>query len=591
MNYVLLESLRPAERDLMNLRIASPDTVLQSTSLSEVVPVLKELEKAVSNGYTAAGFLSYEAGRAFLPNMPELKRSKFPLIWFALTKTPDRMPAGKLPDEMNSTNSASVRDLGLSETPQSYEQSIHKIKHYIETGYTYQVNYTMRYRGILEGSARALYQNLRSQQRVNYAAFIETDEWAILSLSPELFFRREGRNVMMKPMKGTAPRGKTREEEQLLARALQENEKERSENLMIVDLLRNDLGKVCETGTIRVELPMEVERYETLLQMTSTITGRLNEEVSITDLLRATFPSGSITGAPKLSTMRIIDELEQARRNIYTGSIGFIAPEASVFNVAIRTTFVDLKTSAIEMGVGSGILYEADPLREYRECELKGKFLTEPYQSFRLLETILWNPKEGYLLLPLHLDRLMNSADYFLFTANRQSIESALRAKESELFKQADSQRVRLLVDDAGQVEIDAGPLEAFNEIPVKVRLSEQKTNSGDRFLFHKTTARSLYDSELQRAHNEGYFDVLFRNERDEITEGAITNVFIKKGGIFYTPPLSSGVLAGTYRKHLIDTKPFPIQERVLYVDDLERADEIYLTNAIRGMIRAILLR
>lgn len=589
MNYVLLESLRPADKDLMNLRIASPDTVLQTTSPSEVVSVLKEVERAVSGGYTAAGFLSYEAGLAFVPNMAERKRSDFPLIWFALTKTPDRLPAGKLPNEMETTNSARVRDLVLSETPESYENSIHKIKHYIETGYTYQVNYTMRYRGLLEGSARGLYRNLRSQQRVNYAAFIETDEWAVLSLSPELFFRTEGRNVMMKPMKGTAPRGKTREEEQLLARALQENEKERSENLMIVDLLRNDLGKVCETGSIRVELPMEVERYETLLQMTSTITGRLNEEGSITDLLRATFPSGSITGAPKLSTMRIIEELEPSRRNIYTGSIGFIAPGVSVFNVAIRTAFVDLKTSAIEMGVGSGILYEAVPLREYRECELKGKFLTEPSQSFQLLETILWNPKEGYPLLPLHMDRLMNSADYFLFSADRQSIESALRAKESELLKQKDSKRIRLLVDDAGHVEVEIGSLEEIHETPLKVRLSVQRTDSGDRFLYHKTTARSLYDSEWQRARNEGYFDVLFQNERDEITEGAITNVFIKKDGVYYTPPLSSGVLAGTYRKHLMETRPFPIQERVLYVEDLERADEIYLTNALRGMIRVIL--
>jgi para-aminobenzoate synthetase/4-amino-4-deoxychorismate lyase len=264
----------------------------------------------------------------------------------------------------------------------------------------------------------------------------------------------------MTPMKGTAPRGRTLEEDQVNADTLRNSEKERSENLMIVDLLRNDLGKVCETGSIQVEQAMEVEKYETLLQMTSSLKGRLKTDVTMTDLFRATFPSGSITGAPKVRTMQIIHELEHAPRKIYTGCIGFVSSDVSVFNVAIRTAYIDLKKHQIEMGVGSGILFEADPSREFEECALKGKFLTEPPSNFQLLETILWQHGEGYRHLNLHMDRLMKSAGYFLFRADRKSIEDALKEKEMDFPKTQKSQRVRLLLEESGEVRIEASPLE-----------------------------------------------------------------------------------------------------------------------------------
>ena len=308
MPYILLESLRPAGKDQLSLRITAPKKILQSKQLIEVPSLLAEVEQEVMRGNTAIGFLCYEAGFAFLPNMPSITPFDFPLIWFAIVKDVDRLPAGTLPPEMQTTDAGTVTDLTLSESFESYQKSIAQIKDYIEAGDTYQVNFTMRYNGGFHGSPRCLYSQLRSQQRVNYAAYIETEEWAILSLSPELFFRKEGRNVMMKPMKGTAPRGRTLEEDQVNADTLRNSEKERSENLMIVDLLRNDLGKVCETGSIQVEQAMEIEKYETLLQMTSSLKGRLKTDVTMTDLFRATFPSGSITGAPKVRTMQIIHE-------------------------------------------------------------------------------------------------------------------------------------------------------------------------------------------------------------------------------------------------------------------------------------------
>ena len=242
------------------------------------------------------------------------------------------------------------------------------------------------------------------------------------------------------------------------------------------------------------------------------------------------------------------------------------------------------------MGVGSGILFEADPSREFEECALKGKFLTEPPSNFQLLETILWQHGEGYRHLNLHMDRLMKSAGYFLFRADRKSIEDALKEKEMDFPKTQKSQRVRLLLEESGEVRIEASPLEPLESSVVRVCFSNRQTNSNDRYLFHKTTNRHLYDSELRNARANGFFDVIFKNERNEITEGAISNIFVVKEGAYHTPPLSCGVLDGTFRRHLLDAKLFPIQERVLYEEDLKSADSIYLSNALRGLLQVTLV-
>ncbi|HEY7162433.1 MAG TPA: bifunctional anthranilate synthase component I family protein/class IV aminotransferase, partial [Acidobacteriota bacterium] len=422
--------------------------------------------------------------------------------------------------------------------------------------------------------------------RVNYAALIETQEWAILSFSPELFFRKNGKDILMRPMKGTASRGRTLEEDVENSFQLRNSEKEKSENLMIVDLLRNDLGKICEAGTVQVPASMDVEQYETLLQMTSTVSGTLNPNVKTSDVLRATFPSGSVTGAPKIRTMQIIDELEKRGRGIYTGCIGWWSAEQSVFNVAIRTLFLDRISGELEMGVGSGILYEADIEREYRECELKAKFLTEAGSKFKLIETIRWEQPHGYEHLNLHFDRLQRSAQYFLFEFNRDEVEHNLRIEEQKMkFHNA---RVRLLLDESGRVEIECREIET-PQTPVRILISKTRTSSADRFLYHKTTNRTLYDEELHAARIKGYFDVIFLNERDEITEGAISNIFIEKDGKLYTPPLNCGLLPGTYRRYVLESAEWDAHEKVLSIEDLRNADRIFVTNAIQGMLEAFM--
>jgi para-aminobenzoate synthetase/4-amino-4-deoxychorismate lyase len=579
MTLVLLESLRPNPQESQTFFIDQPEKIIQCESAGEVDELLNQVEVWVQNGYTAFGFLAYEAGYAFLPNLPEPPRLSLPFAWFALSKDfQKQLPPNFIPE----AKQPSIQGLQLNQDLKSYAEALTRIKNHIWRGDTYQVNYTLRYKGQYDGSPRDLYSWLRQQQRVNYAALIETPEWAVLSFSPELFFRKNVKEILMRPMKGTAARGRNLEEDIENAIQLRSSEKEKSENLMIVDLLRNDLGKICESGTVQVSASMDVEQYETLLQMTSTISGVLNSNITTADVLRATFPSGSITGAPKIRTMQIIDELEKRARGIYTGAIGWWSAEQSVFNVAIRTLFLDSKSQDLEMGVGSGILYEADIEREYRECELKAKFLTEARSKFKLIETIRW--EHGYCNLNLHLDRLERSAQYFLFEFNRDGLEKALQAEAPELGRA----RVRLLIDEWGNKEIECHKIE-IPKSPVRIVISKYRTNSNDRFLYHKTTNRNLYNEELHTARTQGYFDVIFRNEREEITEGAISNIFIEKDGKLYTPPLNCGVLPGTYRRYVLESAEWDAQEKILTLQDLRNADRIYVTNAIQGMLEVVL--
>lgn len=578
---LLFESLRPDGEEQRSFRIENPEEIYECRTLNEIEPLLRTVEKRAREGCFAAGFLAYEAGFAFLPDMPQPPALSLPLAWFAVTATPEFLTGGSFE---SIEEAPQVNDLRINKTPEEYTRAIGLIKESIERGDTYQVNYTLRYRaGCAETPAR-LYQKLKARQRVNYAALIETDEWAVVSLSPELFFRKSGRNITMRPMKGTIARGRNRREDRAQAEALRSSSKETSENLMIVDLLRNDLGKICVPGTIQVIQPMQVERYETLLQMTSTIQGILREGCGSADVFSATFPSGSVTGAPKIRTMQIIHDLEAEPRGIYTGAIGYMAGEESVFNVAIRTAFVDRARQTLEMGAGGGILYEANPENEYRECLLKAKFLTEPRKKFQLFETILWTTAGGFERLELHLDRILESADYFLIQADRTALRRAL-FERSQLWKDV-MLRVKLTLDEEGHFRISSAPLLPA-PAPLRLRLSHQTVNSANLFLFHKTTNRQQYDEELTEARTAGFFDIIFRNERGEITEGAVTNIILRFGNNYFTPPAECGLLAGTYRRHLLESQEIPLREKILNAGDLLNADEILICNALRGLQRA----
>jgi para-aminobenzoate synthetase/4-amino-4-deoxychorismate lyase len=414
---------------------------------------------------------------------------------------------------------------------------------------------------------------------VAYSAFVNVADHHILSLSPELFFRIDAGRIVTRPMKGTMPRGLDSAGDAQQSIKLQNDPKNCSEHVMIVDLLRNDLGRICNMGTIQVEDIFSVERYETLLQMTSTISGTLQPGLGYYDIFKSMFPSGSITGAPKIRTMQIIRELEQKPRGIYTGAIGFMSPNgSSVFNVAIRT--IVLKNGAAHMGVGGGIVADSDPAEEYRECLLKAGFLTRHPRNFQLIETMLWENAE-LPFLRMHLDRLEASANYFSFPFDRSAILARI-ADTTQQLQADDSYRIRLLLGSSGDVSLTATKFTA-DAATVTICISDKPTSSTDVFLRHKTTHREQYDREYAQARTDGFDEVIFMNERGEVTEGAISNIFVLQEGKLLTPPLNSGVLPGIYRRHLLETNP-KAEERVLTMQDLQSAEAVFLCNSIRGM-------
>ena len=564
----------------------NPLEVVSCHNPDEVKPSIDKIERMLRKGLFAAGFISYETGFAFEPALKQDKFYDFPLLWFGIFTKPvvfdhryikfdDDIPSGDY--SMNSVKP----DISENE----YIKSVKKIKRYIEEGHTYQVNRTFKLDFSYKGIPSNLYLYLRKKQSVSYSAFVKFGKKYILSFSPELFLRQEKGIVRVKPMKGTIARGRFLEEDIKNAAALHSCQKNRSENIMIVDLLRNDLGKISQTGSVKTKKFFEIEKYESLFQMTSTAEGKIRADISLYDMFKSMFPSGSVTGAPKIRTMKIIDEIERSPRRIYTGSIGFITPKNDlVFNVAIRTLLLDSDSSKGEMGIGSGIVYDSEAKKEYEECLLKAKFLTEKQENFKLIETILWDAARGYVFMKFHLQRLSESAEYFNYRYDSNHVVRDLN-NASRVFDKKQSYRVRLLLDKDGNTIISYSKLEG-NSTPMLITLSSKNTNSSDKWLYHKTTNRRLYDSEYNRYKKLGFFDVIFKNEKDQITEGAISNIFIKKNGIYYTPPIKCGVLNGVYRRYLLLEGKFRIREKIIRPEDLLKADSIIMTNAIRGIVK-----
>jgi para-aminobenzoate synthetase/4-amino-4-deoxychorismate lyase len=591
---VLLETSRFDAENYRSYLFLDPLRVLTANTGKELSGLFAQIEAALAAGCFVAGFLSYESGY-WLQGIADERESDLPLGCFGVYREPivfdhntglfSGPPLPTLPPQQAAqcAPAFSEDEVALSVAPEDYRRKIAQIKEWIAAGATYQVNFTDRIRLRNNASPADLYRALRRQQPVAYGALINLAARSILSFSPELFFRVRDREIATRPMKGTWPRGLDAAEDALATLALHHDEKNRSEHIMIVDLLRNDLGRICSTGNIRVDGLFSVERYPTLLQMTSTVRGTLRADIGWHEIFCSLFPSGSITGAPKISTMRIIRELEDTPRGIYTGAIGFIAPTGDAcFNVAIRTLVVD-KNSAT-MGVGGGIVYDSDPAAEYAECLLKAAFLTRSQPPFDLIETMLW--RDGYALLPLHLDRLRHSCEYFDRAYDATEIEARLHALAAT-FAPLSRHRVRLTLDPRGQIALTNSPI-APNSSECKVTIARERTASTDVFLRHKTTHRPLYDRLFAAAQQSGFDEVLFRNERDEVTEGAISNIFVRIEGRLYTPPLASGVLPGVFRRHLLEAVP-RAEERILTLADLRSADELYLCNSVRGLRKAVI--
>ena len=631
---VLLESAAPVESgpDLDSPHpytrlFLDPLRICIACQPDELPQLFAEIESSTAAGHFAAGYFAYECGAFFEPTtaLRPLPPGQ-PLAWFGIYDRvhlfdhrtglfvdgdPPGLSAFRANPQTNVQPSAPPIATTICVTEEQFAQRIADIHELIRSGDVYQLNFTLPIHLDVSGSAAALYQHLRTRQPAPYCAFLHTEQdRRILSFSPELFFRLqtsppqdfsvphsfaasqanewEGktsiRQITTRPMKGTAPRGRTTSEDAARADWLRNDPKNRSENVMIVDLLRNDLGRICTFGTVHATNLFAVERYPTLWQMTSTITGELRPEIDFQQIFRALFPCGSITGAPKVRAMQLLANLEAQPRGVYTGAIGFFSRAQTVFSVAIRT--LELDGNKGKMGVGSGIVIDSDPAGEFRECLLKAAFLTRSPQSlpenFSLIETMLWS--NGYPLLDLHLDRLEDSARYFDFPSDRAAIKAALHAQAQEFSPDANRSphKVRLLLHSDGTFQITHELLRE-SLTAAQVRIARQRTDPADPMYFHKTTHRPVYAEALKASTQAGYDDVIFLNQRDEVTEGAIHNVFIQKDGILYTPPIHCGLLPGVHRRHMLETQP-NIVEKVLSLDDLHTADQVYLSNAVRGL-------
>jgi para-aminobenzoate synthetase / 4-amino-4-deoxychorismate lyase len=553
-------------------------------ALDEVVPALREVAAAVESGFHAAGFVTYEAGAGIEPHFAARSpREGLPLLWFGIfTERREGEPTIPALDANRAGEAFRVGPLTPSVTEEQYMEAVARIRGWIAAGDSYQVNHTFRLRGTLHGSEEALYAHLCRAQRSAYCAHITLPRYSILSASPELFFRLRGDRIELRPMKGTRPRGRWSAEDEARAAELLDSPKDRAENLMIVDLLRNDVGRIARFGSVNVPRLFEIERYPTVHQMTSTITATLRPDVSLDAIFAALFPSGSVTGAPKIRTSEIIRELEDSPRGPYTGAIGFASPGESVFSVAIRTALLDRETGALELGVGSGITWDSDPRAELRECMEKGAFMTHVSGDFRLLESLRLQQPGGYDLLEGHLRRLTASGRYFAFAVDPAAVRS-------ELLAIADATgdglwKVRLLVDRTGRLEHTVEPIPE-TQPPAVVTIAREPVDEANPFLYHKTTERGVYDR-LRSAHPD-VDDVLLVNRRGELTEATTANLVLEIGGEFVTPPVSAGLLPGVLRERLI--RDGWIREAVLAPDDVWRARRIYLLNSVRGWREAVL--
>lgn len=462
-----------------------------------------------------------------------------------------------------------------------YAEQVERIQDYIVAGDCYQVNLTYTIDFDSFGDPLALYRELREQQKVSYGVFVALQDGYILSFSPELFVRRRGTTLTAKPMKGTIRRGSAPAEDDALRDTLAHDVKNRAEHVMIVDLLRNDLGRLARIGGVQVDRLFEIEDYRTLFQMTSTIRAETDGSVPLDRVLEALFPCGSVTGAPKLRAMEIIAETESRPRGLYCGAIGTLDPDGDFcFNVPIRTLVLD-GVGRGSVGVGSAIVYDSDAVDEYAECNLKASFITGLDPGFHLIETMKCD-EAGFANLELHLGRLAASASYFGFACDCATIRADLEKLRAEHARSA-PWRARVLLSKSGEVRLERRELHRESARHC-LTLSTRQTNSHNILLRHKTTARQLYDDEFARAQAQGYCDALFINERGEITEASRANVFVKLGGAWYTPPVSSGLLAGVMRRLLLADPRYGARERVIYLDDVSSAECILLTNSVRGV-------
>jgi para-aminobenzoate synthetase / 4-amino-4-deoxychorismate lyase len=589
----MIESL-PEDQPFVLLESSSEGASYLFTDLADTITAadahavdsaLAALRTATQAGLYAAGWMGFEAGYALEPKLQRYLGANENLLWFGLFR--QRQTLTFLETELlwrsptPTPRQARITSLTPGWSASDYAARMARIHEYILAGDIYQANLTFPADVTFEGTPLALYAALRCAQRVPYGALIFTGTRWILSFSPELFFELKAGTLTAQPMKGTAARAMLPELDDQAARDLQADAKNRAENLMIVDLLRNDLARVSLAGSVQVPSLYDIISYPTVHQMVSTITSTLAPGKDAIDALRALFPCGSITGAPKLRAMEIIKEQESGPRDVYCGAIGHIAPDGDAcFSVAIRTLAITSPGTAV-LGLGSGVVADSQAPDEYAECLLKAKFLSEAVPPFDLIETMIWRPETGWWAWAAHMARLQNSGRFWSFAIDTEKLQ---RDADALCASWTSPMRVRLLVSRGGAHSWQWSPAPAYPGTDAFVVLSPARMRSDNLFLFHKTSHRAFYDDERKRLQAQtGCFDCVFLNERAEITEGSFTTLFVRKGDHLLTPALVSGVLPGILRQSMLERGD--AREAVLTLEDLRHADALLLGNSVRGFV------
>mgnify|MGYP001579621303 FL=1 len=565
------------------LSFESPRRVIVADELRDVPAAMAAAEQAAADGHWVVGMVSYDAGPAFDDAIRAARIRRCPLVSFGVFDAP-RPTTGGPDGRPTTTGGYHVGPWVPNRSRPAYLTSVRTIRELIAAGETYQVNHTLRLRSPFRGDPLGLFGDLVRAQRADHAAYLDLGDRAVCSASPELFFRREGRNLTTRPMKGTIGRHHDPGFDALAAAHLARSEKDLAENTMIVDMVRNDLSRLADPGSVKVPALHTVETYPTLHTMTSTVVAE--SDAGLGEVFAALFPAASITGAPKVRTTEIIEALEGDGRGVYTGAVGAISPDGTMeFNIAIRTVWVDRDRGTAEYGVGGGIVWDSDPHEEWTEVEHKSLVLGRARSDFRLLETMRWTAADGVLLRERHVARMAASANHFGFEFHADRLNTLLDGVDAgRSTVEGTDLRLRLLGAPDGTLELEVHDAPSPTTEPWDVPVDVEAVPAGHEFLLHKTTIREVYDD--ARARFPGAPDVLLVNEVGQVTETTIGNVVLDLDGDLVTPPVSCGLLPGTFRAQLLADGT--VTERPVDRRDLDRADAVWMVNSVRGWVSII---
>jgi para-aminobenzoate synthetase/4-amino-4-deoxychorismate lyase len=592
--FIFLDSARfSKENNRFSYLFYNPVETISAFTYDEVEKLLKNADNYMKNNWLC-GYLSYETSYALEKRFFRFQKTRsgsLPLGWFGIFNEPwiFNHSSGTwnkpLPKVSNNVfiNEKMKKKLYIAHFLKKSEfyKNIDCIKKAIERGDTYQVNYTYDVMVKSELPPFLLYKHLRENQKTPYCSFLQNEHGYVASFSPELFFRKNGQKISTKPMKGTASRGHSVEDDQKQIRFLRNDVKNCAENLMIVDLLRNDLGRICEAGSVITEKLFDVETHPTIHQMTSEITGLLKKDNTFSDIIKNLFPCGSVTGAPKIRTMEIIHDIEKGERGVYCGALGYLSPDGNgVFNIPIRTLQKSSQEKDWRYRVGSGIIWDSTAEGEWKECAQKTSFLEYEMPGFEIIETLLFDKK--FVFLEEHKKRMMASAHYFQYPCSEEILEAALKNIQEELDLSL-RYKIRMLLSREGKISWEKSIISDTSASTNKLKFSTVPVNEKNTYLFHKTTYRPWYKQAMEDIKGGLYYDMVFFNKEKEITEGAISNIFVRKNGTLYTPPVSCGLLPGTLRMNLI--RSGKCKEKVLFKKDLFDSDKVYCGNSVRGLV------